>query len=97
MTFARVRRMQPEDLDFAAACTAAEGWRTQTRAEFEGFYAHDPEGCLIAEAAGTPVGICVGTSYGGPPSGGYGFIGELIVVPEARGRDTGRLLLDRPC
>jgi ribosomal protein S18 acetylase RimI-like enzyme len=90
MTFAQIRGMQPDDLDFAAACTAAEGWRTQTRAEFEGFYAHDPKGCLIAEVAGAPVGICVGTSYGR-----YGFVGELIVVPEMRGRDIGRRLLDR--
>jgi predicted N-acetyltransferase YhbS len=82
------------DLDFAASCTAAEGWHTQTRAEFEGFYAHDPQGCLIAEQDDTPVGICIGTLYGGPPSGGYGYVGELIVVPEARGQGIGRRLLD---
>jgi ribosomal protein S18 acetylase RimI-like enzyme len=100
MTYVQIRAMRARaghasDLDFAAACTAAEGWRTQTRAEFEGFYAHDPKGCLIAEQAGTPVGICVGTFYDSQPSGGYGFVGELIVVPEARGRDIGRALLDR--
>jgi len=89
MTFAQIRAMHASDLDFAASCTAAEGWRTQTRAEFEGFYAHDPEGCLIAEAVGAPVGICVGTSFGR-----YAFVGELIVVPKARRRGTGRMLLD---
>jgi predicted N-acetyltransferase YhbS len=95
MTAALIRVMQSGDLAFAASCTAAEGWRTQTLVEFEGFYAHDPEGCLIAEAGGTPVGICVGTSYVHPTSGGYGFVGELIVVPEMRGREIGRMLLDR--
>ena len=70
MTTLEIRPMRPEDLDFAASCTAAEGWRTQTRAEFEGFYAHDPEGCLVAEVsdpsagADARVGICVGTPYG---------------------------------
>jgi len=89
MTSVQIRLMQTGDLDFAAACTAAEGWRTQTRTAFEGFYAHDPEGCLIAEQGGTPVGICVGTSYGR-----YGFVGQLIVVSEARGQGIGRRLLD---
>lgn len=82
------------DLDFSASCTAAEGWHTQTRAEFEGFYDYDPGGCLIAEQGGTRVGICVATSYSGPPAGGIGFVGELIVVPEARGQGIGRRLLD---
>jgi len=94
MTFAQVRAMHPSDLGFAASCTDAEGWRTQTRAEFEAFYAHDPEGCLIAEQEGTPLGVCIATPYDGLPRGRYGFIGELIVVPEARGRGMGRRLLD---
>ena len=89
MTSVQIRVMQPGDLDFAASCTAAEGWHTQTRAEFESFYAHDPQGCLSAEQKGTPIGICIGTSYDG-----YGFVGELIVVPKARRQGVGRRLLN---
>ena len=84
-----IRSMQPADLDFAAACTAAEGWSSEIRREFEGFFAHDPQGCLIAEAGDEPIGIGVATSYGAT-----GFVGELIVLPGWRGRGVGHRLLD---
>jgi ribosomal protein S18 acetylase RimI-like enzyme len=82
--------MIPPDLDFAAACTAAEGWINETRQSFDGFYARDPAGCLVAEVAGQRVGICVATAYET-----HGFVGELIVIPEARGQGIGARLLDR--
>ncbi len=81
--------MQLADLDFAAACTAAEGWATQTRAEFEGYLTHDARGCLIAQVAGQPAGICVATWYGAA-----GCLGELIVTPRMRGRGIGRQLVE---
>ena len=84
-----IRGMAEADLDFAAECTAAEGWMSENRTSLEGFYLHDPQGCLIAEDNGRPVGICIATGYGKS-----GFIGELIVRPEARGRGVGAKLLN---
>lgn len=91
MTTVHIRQMTLADLDFAASCTATVGWGAQ-RGEFELFHAHDPQGCLVAES-GDPgerarIGICIATPYDG-----QGFIGMLIVLPEARGRGVGSHLM----
>jgi len=84
-----IRLMQPSDLDFAAECTAREGWASETRREFEGFVAYDPGGCFVAEVDGRRVGLCVATPYAG-----FGFVGELIVIETMRGHGIGRRLLE---
>lgn len=83
-----VRPFRPDDLAFAAECAAGEGWTTETLEVFEAFFAHDPAGCLVAEEAGSPAGICIATAYGL-----FGFVGELIVRRAARGRNVGPRLL----
>lgn len=85
-----IRQMTPADTEFAFVCTQAEGWISETREIFQDFLAFDPAGCLVAEQAGEPVGMCVAVAYRE-----NGFIGELIVIPEMRGRGFGRALLSR--
>jgi ribosomal protein S18 acetylase RimI-like enzyme len=85
-----IRPMQFPELGFAAECTAAEGWASETRAEFEGFFANAPDGCFIAEADGQRAGIAIAT-----PHGEYGYIGEVIVIARLREKGIGRQLLDR--
>lgn len=85
-----IQPMEPGDLAFAAGCTAAEGWVSETYAQFEGLYAHDPQGCFIARLEGQPAGICIATPYSHS-----GFIGELIVRPDVRQRGIGAALLNR--
>jgi GNAT superfamily N-acetyltransferase len=84
-----IRCMREEELTFAAECTAGEGWVSENQATLEGFYLNDPNGCLLAEENGRSIGICIATCYGAS-----GFIGELIVRPEARGRGLGAALLN---
>ncbi|MBN1940431.1 MAG: GNAT family N-acetyltransferase [Candidatus Aminicenantes bacterium] len=84
-----IRSLHPGELALASDFPAREGWTSETPEMFEGFLAHDPNGFLAAEENGRLVGICAATSYGNS-----GFIGELIVLREARGRGLGPALLD---
>jgi len=85
-----IREMQATDLPFAASCTSGEGWVSENYATLEGFYLNDPHGCLLAEINGQSVGICIATCYRKS-----GFVGELIVRPEARGQGVGAALLNQ--
>jgi len=85
----QIRLMCDSDLDFAVECARNEGWVSETREVFEGFFLYDPKGCFIAESEGRRLGICVSVCYKT-----YGFFGELIVLPEFRSRGAGRILLD---
>lgn len=84
-----IRKARTADLDFFVDCVTHEGWLSETRAVFENFYAHDPDGCLVAEEDRTLIGMIVATAYDT-----CGFLGELIVVPERRGHGVGRSLME---
>ena len=82
-----IRLMTSSDVEFAYACTTAEGWSGETAEVFETFLANDPQGCFVAEHEGMPAGVSVATRYGSS-----GFVGELVVAKEMRGRGIGAAL-----
>jgi ribosomal protein S18 acetylase RimI-like enzyme len=84
-----IRPIEPAELSFAAACTAGEGWVSEDLAFLTGFYQYDSQGFLIARRGNEPLGICVATFYGQ-----CGFVGELIVAPDARKQGLGTALLE---
>jgi len=81
--------MNRSDIDFAFHCTHSEGWASETKESFEGFLSFDPDGCFIAEHDSQRVGMCVAIKYKHT-----GFIGELIVIPEMRGKGYGGKLFN---
>ena len=81
----KLRLFRETDIDFALSETKREGW-DPTRETFEIHLAHDPEGCFIAVDGDDAVGMITTTRYEKT-----GWIGELIVTPESRGRGIGTL------
>lgn len=76
------------DLDTAASLALSVGWVSQDRQVFEIFLEHEHSHSFVAEEEGGVIGIIVATSYGR-----CGFLGELIVREDHRGRGLGRDLL----
>jgi predicted N-acetyltransferase YhbS len=83
-----LRTMTGADLEFALRQTVREGWSTR-RERLEVLLEHDPDGCLIAEVGGQPVGMTTGTAFVGS-----GWIGNVIVEPGWRGQGIGRRLVE---
>jgi len=83
-----IRRFEPEDLNFADRQKLREGWAV-SRDQFKLFLEHDPDGCFVAMADDRPVGMVTTTCFGQS-----GWIGNLIVEPDYRGRGIGRALME---
>ncbi|WP_229681278.1 GNAT family N-acetyltransferase [Neoroseomonas lacus] len=82
-----VRTMRAAELPLALDWAAAEGWNPGL-ADAACFLAADPDGFLIAELAGEPVGCVSAVRYGD----GFGFLGFYIVRPGFRGQGHGLAL-----
>jgi GNAT superfamily N-acetyltransferase len=83
----KIRTMTREDLALALDWAAAEGWNPGL-ADAACFHAADPDGFLVGEVDGTPVGCVSAVRY----PGGFGFLGFYIVRPEFRGQGHGMAL-----
>lgn len=82
-----VRSMAEGEAAFAVEQAAREGWNPGLY-DGEVFYRTDPQGFLLADLDGEPVGCVSAVAY----PGGFGFVGFYIVVPEHRGKGCGRVL-----
>ncbi|MGH8225720.1 MAG: GNAT family N-acetyltransferase [Gammaproteobacteria bacterium] len=80
----RVRPMRRDELDFAVELAAREGWNPGLH-DADAFFAADPDGFLVGELDGTPIGCVSAVRYGRD----FGFLGFYIVVPAHRGRGYG--------
>ena len=85
----QIRNMTPTDIEFAYQCTHSEGWAGETKETWEGLWEFDRKGCFIAEKEGKKIGTCTATKYQNS-----GFIGELIIIREERGKGYGSRLFN---
>ncbi len=85
-----IRHLVRDDLPFADALRAAEGWN-QTRADWERLLEHQPDGCFLAIWNGRPAGVVTTTIHGGR----LGWIGMMLVSAEFRRRGIASALLRR--
>jgi GNAT superfamily N-acetyltransferase len=76
--------MTRAEAETALDWAAAEGWNPGLN-DAGVFHAADPEGFLLAEREGEPLGCISAVAYGP----GFGFLGLYIVRPPARGQGVG--------
>src|SRR5262245_15713886 len=79
-----VRAMRREEIAFVIDLAAREGWNPGLH-DAECFYAADPNGFLVGELEGEPIGCISVVSY----ASRYGFLGLYIMRPEFRGEGYG--------
>lgn len=81
------RRMNRKDVDIAVAWAAKEGWNPGLH-DADAFFAADPNGFIMAEQNGAPVGCVSAVAY----DDSFGFLGFYIVKEELRNRGIGMQL-----
>ena len=82
-----IRTLQRDEIRLAIDWAADEGWNPGLH-DAKSFHAADPEGFLVAEVGGVPVGCISAVAYGAR----FGFVGLYIVAPAGRGRGIGMRL-----
>ena len=82
-----IRALTRDEMSLAIEWAALEGWNPGLH-DAACFHAADPDGFLVGELAGEPVGCISAVKYGSE----FGFIGLYIVRPEFRGRGFGMQL-----
>jgi GNAT superfamily N-acetyltransferase len=87
MSQPKIRVMTIRDFDFVMRLQETVGWGN-TRADAERSLYYEPEGCFIASVKDVDVGIVNSFLYDD-----VGFIGNLIVLPDARGTGIGASLM----
>lgn len=83
-----IRGFRNDDLEFALANTAREGWDC-TAALFRVCLQHDPAGCFVAECDGRTAAMITTTRFHKSA-----WIGNLIVSPDQRRRGLGRRMME---
>lgn len=81
------RVMRISDFGFFMSLMDMVGWG-MTSKDFERLLEYSYNGCFIAEVNGEEHGMVATTNYGK-----IGWIGNLVVKPESRGRKIGELLM----
>ena len=87
MTELSIRIMTKSDIKFALKLQNIVGWGN-TYADIERNLYYEPEGCFVASLDDVDLGIVNSYLYGK-----VGFIGNLIVNPEVRGKGVGAELM----
>jgi ribosomal protein S18 acetylase RimI-like enzyme len=82
-----IRTLQRDEIQLALDWARDEGWNPGLH-DAASFHAADPQGFLVAEIDGVPVGCISAVAYGSA----FGFIGLYIVAPAWRGRGVGMRL-----
>jgi GNAT superfamily N-acetyltransferase len=84
-----VGRFLPADVPLFLALAGEEGWLCD-RWELDFLRQSFPAGCLVARCAGEPIGFITTIKYRQS-----GWVGNLLVREQHRGRGVGRLLMER--